>query len=213
VPTVIKLRKQVGVRTSDRGYSESGSLKARVAPGSYVASAYVGDRKLAEDSFDIAANENKRILLTVRTVYIEGFGVVPNHSTENGELAFAQIVYTINNLYQSFPQAKVVLKVERDGTPVDEIAVAALAPLEKGTLGLNYRYVPAEGWSRANYRFRLELDIAGQVYTVSQEETLLVDAAAPEDREADRLLIGAIAGGTALVALIALMLFRRWARA
>ena len=211
-PTVamVKLVKQVGSQTFDFGYSETGSLKVRVSPGDYSASAYIAGKKLAEQSFSVAANEDKKIALEVRTIYFEGFGIVPNYDTKTHELAFAQVVYTINNLYQPFPEAKVVLKVNQDGAPLDEVTLATLSPLEKGRLGLNYNYVPGGGWEKAAYAFKLDLNIGGETYTSSQEETLEVSTIPTHgSSNINWLLIGGIAGGVLLVVIIVLLVRRR----
>ena len=50
--------------------SETGVLDAKVSPGTYLASAHVDGKKLAEERFDVAANETKSVVLTVRTVYV-----------------------------------------------------------------------------------------------------------------------------------------------
>ena len=174
VPAVVRLYKLVDSEKTDFGYSETGSLKVKVSPGKYLAEAYVAGEKLAEEAFDIAADEEKTIILTVKTVYFEGFGIVPNYYTETGKLAFAQVVYTINNLYQTFPEAEVVLKVTFDGTPLEETTIATLTPLEKGRVGLKYNYIPAGGWGDETYGFMLQLNLEGEPYATTLEEQLNV---------------------------------------
>ncbi len=61
------------------GYSEKGTLEAKVAPGSFVSTCYVGGQKMAEESFTVAANEKKTVTLSAATVYFEGFDIVPNN--------------------------------------------------------------------------------------------------------------------------------------
>ena len=212
VPAVVRLFRQVGSQTFDFGYSETGSLKVRVSPGNYSASAYIADKKLAEQSFAVAANEDKKIALEIKTVYFEGFGVVPNYYTKTDELAFAEVVYTINNLYESFPEAEVVLKVTRDGAQPDEVKLATLAPLEKGRLGLSYNYVPSGGWEKATYTFKLNLNIGGETYTTSREETLetgTITAQGGGNININWLLIGGIAGGVLLLIIVILLVRRR----
>jgi len=213
VPAVVKLLRQVDSQTFDFGYSETGSLKVRVSPGNYSASAYIADKKLAEQSFAVAANEDKKIALEIKTVYFEGFGIVPNYSTKTEELAFAEVVYTINNLYESFPEAEVVLKVIKDGAQPDEVKLATLAPLEKGRLGLSYNYVPSGGWEKATYTFKLNLNIGGETYTTSREETLEAGEAGTTPAQGGSninwLLIGGIAGGILLLIIVVLLVRRR----
>jgi hypothetical protein len=172
VTTMIRLYRQIEGKTFDIGLSETGSLKVVVSPGSYEASAYVAGKQVAEESFDISANEKKEIRLTVQTVYFEGFGIVPNYNKDTNKLAMAKIVYAVNNLLQSFPKAEVRLKVSHDGTPMDEATLVNLSPLEKGKIELSYNYIPSEGWQKGVYRFKLELNIGGEVYAASPDKEL-----------------------------------------
>ena len=172
VPAVIRLCRQTESESFEVSYSETGSLKSKVIPGSYVTSAYVAGKKVAEESFDITANEEKKILLTVKTVYFEGFGIVSHYTKDTGKLAMVKIVYSVNNLYQSFPQAEVRLKVSYNSTSLEEAKLVNLSPLEKGKIELSYNYIPAEGWKEGIYGFKLELHISGEVYTATPEKEL-----------------------------------------
>jgi hypothetical protein len=174
VPAVVRLYKLVDSEKTDFGYSETGSLKVKVSPGKYLAEAYVAGEKLAEETFDIAADEEKTIILTVKTVCFEGFGILPNYYNETGKLAFAQVAYTINNLYQTYSEAEVVLKMTFDGTPLEETTIATLTPLEKGRVELKYNYIPAGGWEDGTYGFMLQLKLEGEPYATTLEEQLNV---------------------------------------
>ena len=168
----VRLFKVIEGQNHEFAYSDTGELEARVSPGSFIASSYVAGEKLAEEAFNIAADEEKTITLIVRTVYFEGFGIVPNYYTETGKLAFVQLVYTINNLYQTYPEAEAVLKVTFDGTPLEETTVATLTPLEKGRVELKYNYIPAGGWVDGTYGFMLQLNLEGEPYATTLEEQL-----------------------------------------
>ncbi len=200
-------RQTTGARLSV-AYSDTGSLKVRVAPGEYIAEAYMDGSKIAEERFRIAANESKRIVLQAKTVYFEGFSVVPNYSAETKKLVFAEVVYTVNNLFQPFPQAKVVLKVTKEGSLLDEVGLITLAPLEKGRVELSYNYIPKEGWQKAEYRFKLELWIEGKLYTSSKEEVLDL-AKEGLGGGINWLFIGAVGGALALVLIIVLVFASR----
>jgi len=211
VPAMVKLYKQSGNQNFNVGYSETGSLKMKVAPGNYLAEAYVAGNKLADKTFSVAANETKKITLEIKTVYFEGFSIVPNYNTETKELAFAQVVYTVNNLLQPFPEAKVILKVTKGGAPLDETTLATLAPLEKGRAGLSYNYIPADGWQKTTYTFKLELQIGGKPYVSSREEKLELGtgASSATPGNINWLLIGGIAGGVVILVLIIIILMMR----
>jgi len=209
VPAIVKLYKKAGSQNFNVGYSDTGSLKMKVAPGNYLAEAYVAGNKLAENSFSVAANETKKITLEVKTVYFEGFGIMPNYNTETNELAFAQVVYTVNNLLQPFPEAKVILEVTKGGAPLDEVTLATLAPLEKGRAGLSYNYIPAGGWQKTTYTFKLELQIGGKPYVSSKEEKLELGTGTSAPGNINWLLIGGIAGGVVILILIIIILMMR----
>ena len=174
VPAVVRLYKLVNGEKTDFGYSETGSLKIKVSPGKYLAEAYIAGEKLAEETFDITVGEEKTITLTVKTVCFEGFGILPNYYNETGKLAFAQVAYTINNLYQTYPEAEVVLKMTFDGTPLEETTIATLTPLEKGRVELKYNYIPAGGWEDGTYGLMLQLKLEGEPYATTLEEQLNV---------------------------------------
>ena len=105
-----------------------------------------------------------------------------------------------------------MLKVTRDGAQPDEVKLATLAPLEKGRLGLSYNYVPSGGWEKATYTFKLNLNIGGETYTTSREETLetgTITAQGGGNININWLLIGGIAGGVLLLIIVILLVRRR----
>ncbi|MCJ7654376.1 MAG: hypothetical protein MUO97_03585 [Dehalococcoidia bacterium] len=210
ISAMVRLYKQAGSQNFNVGHSETGSLKMKVSPGNYLAEAYVAGSKLADKTFSIAANETKKITLEVRTVYFEGFGIVPNYNTETNELAFTEVVYTINNLFEAFPEAKVILKVTKGGAPLDETTLATLAPLEKGMVGLSYNYIPGGGWQKASYGFKLELHIGGKPYITSKEEKLELGGGTTASAGGiNWLLIGGIGGGVVILVLIIIIVMMR----
>ncbi|MBN1191822.1 MAG: hypothetical protein JXA46_18870 [Dehalococcoidales bacterium] len=174
ISAIVRLFRMVSGREYEVGYSENGFLEMMIAPGSFTAASYLGGTKVAEERFDIAAGESKEVNLSGATVYFEGFDIVPNYQKSDGNLAFVQLVYTIKNLYQRIEKSDVILKVNRDeGQPV-ELLLAAISPLETGRVGLNYNYIPAEGWEKGNYNFKLQLNLDGKPYADSLVQQLMV---------------------------------------
>ncbi len=211
VPAMIRLYRQTESQTFDVGFSETGNLKVRVSPGRYSTLAYVAGKQVAEESFDISADEEKKVLLTVKTVYFEGFGIVPSYHKDTGKLAMVKIVYAVHNLLQAFPEAEVKLKVSHDGTPLDEASLVNLSPLEKGRMELSYNYIPSEGWKQGIYRFKLELNIGEEVYTTSLEKELEIRdvSSASAGNSFNWQMVGGIAGGAVLLIIIAILVRRR----
>jgi len=207
----VRLFKWIEGRSYEFARSDTGTLEAKISPGLYSASAYIAGNKLAEESFDIKANEKKSVTLTVKTVYFEGFGIVRNYYKETGELAFAQVVYTINNLYQPMADVEVVLQVRLDGKPLEEISLTSLSELSLGRMGGSYNYIPAEGWKGGTYSFKLELFVEGKLYTTSLEEELDTGLPPPGAPAVSWAVLAMIIGGVVVIigVVVAVILLRR----
>jgi hypothetical protein len=190
-------------KSTEFAFSEMGTLEARVSPGCYVACAYVGGKRIGEQSFEIAAGENRNITLTVKTAYISGFGIIPNYNS--GELAFGKVVYTINNLYQPIADIAAILKVALNGKPVEEIKLLSLSVLDVGSVSGSYNYIPAAGWSSGTYGFRIGLYAKGRLYAASSEKKMTVELPSLTNWE----LIGGIAGIVVIAGATAYYVRRR----
>ncbi len=175
----VRLFKVIQDRLNELALSETGTLEAKISPGHYKVSAYIAGRTLAEETVEVGAGERKEIILTVRTVYFEQFGIEPNYAPDTGLLAFVRTVYTLNNLYQLVNNAEVVLVVSRDDKPLEQVSLISFGRLDLGRTGGSYSYMPAEGWKAGNYGLKLELYIEGEFYTDSSEEKLSFALPAP----------------------------------
>ena len=213
--TIIRLYKQIDGQNLPSGYSETGSLKTKLTPGDYLAEAYYQGAKVAQETFGLAANETKTITLVPQTVYIEGFAVVRNYYSETGEIAFAKIVYTINNTHQPLKDATAMLKVSREGELVGETELISVPTLDVGITANSYSYIPTEGWQQGPYNFKIELYAQGEFYTQSQEIQMSTEPAAAQPAAevgaaTNWPLIGGIAGAVAFIALpTAFVVWRR----
>jgi hypothetical protein len=212
VPCLVRLFRLNQGRTSECASSDKGMIETRVSPGQYTAAAYLSGDKLAEETFSLAANENKQVALIVQTVCFEGFDLVPNYRNDSNELVSSRVVYTIKNLYKALDQAEVMLRVSFDGTPQDELPLANLSPLELGRAELSYNYVPSGGWRQGVYRFSLDLNIDGKTLTSSPEKELAVNARNPILSGIGNVwrwpIVGGI-GGAILLAIVITMIRRR----
>jgi hypothetical protein len=169
VVAVIRLYKQIGSNKYEFAYSETGILDTIVSPGSYIAEGYVGGQLLDSESFDIAAGETKTLTLTTGTIYFEQFDVLEYSNTGSGNFAFAEMVYTIRNIYEQVENAVVMLEVKRDGAFLEQKQVGSFRPLVIGSVGQSYQYTPIDGWINGNYSFKLIINIDGEMYTSSPE--------------------------------------------
>jgi hypothetical protein len=153
---------------------DSGILKLSVSPGNYIARAYIAGNQLAEENFAIATDEEKTITLEVKTVYFEGFEIVPNFQKDTENLVMTQVICTVNNLLEALTDVKVNLLVGSQ-TQQENITIINFTRLEIGKQPLSYNYIPADGWQQGEYTFILQLEINGQVYTTSQSKGLNID--------------------------------------
>lgn len=210
---VVRLYQQAGGASVLCGYSETGKLEMRLAPGDYLVQAYFEDTKVAEDSFTLAADEEKNITLTARTAFIVGFSAVPSYYIEGGELAFVKLVYTIKAIYQPLKDVEVILKVSFDGAALDEISVFSLNTLNTGNTAASYNnYIPPHGWEGGTYGFKLELLVGGELHAISPEEELEVTAP-PAALMVSWAVLGGIIGAMliiiAVIVIASVMLVRR----
>ncbi len=174
VAAVVRLYRLIDGKRHEVAYSDNGTLQVKVAPGTFMAASFVGGNLLAEQELVVAAGDNKKVILSGATIYFEGFDIVPNYRKNDGKLAFIQIVYTIKNLYQRIEKGEVFLQVSYGGLSSSEVLLATLSPLETGRAGLNYNYLPVDGWADGIYDFKLKLNVNGKHYADSLLKNLEV---------------------------------------
>ncbi len=183
VVAVVRLFKETQGKRSEFASSETGTLETKVSLGRYIVFAYVGGKKLAEESIDItAANERKEVSLQVKTVYFATFGLARQYYTETGEFAFAKVVYQVSNLYQPMADVEVILKVSLDDKALEEVPLLSLSELSLGETSGSWNYTPPQGWEEGGtYTFQAEVYIGGKLYTTSlaQELEIVAPTAAP----------------------------------
>ena len=149
----------------------------------------------------------KSLTLTVETVYFEGFRIIPAYHTQTHELGYVQIAYTVTNVYQPMANAEVRLVVTLDGASLEEVSLLTQNPLDVGSIGVPYHYVPAWGWEKGTYGFSLQLYVDEQLYASTTEQTLAVGIGG--SRGWMWILIAVIGGGLGLLVLGVLVLRRR----
>ncbi len=202
----VKLYRKTEGQNLPCGHSETGKLETRLTPGDYLAEAYFKDTIVAEESFTLAADETREITLVARTIFLEGFCVVPNYHIKTGELAFAKIVYTINNLYQPLEDVKAILKAALDGQAAEEAELISLPTLDVGKTAGSSNYIPTEGWQDGTYSFEIELYSHGKLYTQSSAQEMATESAEGTTSVNWPLIGGGV--GVVVIALI-VMLTRR----
>jgi hypothetical protein len=172
----VRLYRVVNGQYLEAAYSDTGTLRAVVTPGDFKAASYIGGQQVAERSFTLAKDDKTSIDLMGATVYFASFGVLPAYANDTGKLAFAQVVYTVKNIYQQVDKGDVILQVAINGKPQAPLMLVTLSPLTVGSSGLNYNYTPTGGWVSGSYDFKLELNLDGKLYTGSTQEHLDVSS-------------------------------------
>lgn len=176
IPAQVRLFKVIEDKLNELALSETGMLEAKVSPGVYRLAAFIGSRKLAEETVTVSTKETKEVTLTVKPVYFEFFGIEPNYAPDNKQLTFVRMVYTLNNLSEPMGKGEIILQVSLDGKPLEQVSLVSLSRLDIGRTEGNYRYLPEAGWIKGNYGLRLGLYIEGKLYIDSNEEKLEVGA-------------------------------------
>ena len=212
VPATIRLFRQIGSNKYELAYSETGILNATVSPGSYVVEGYVGGELLDEESFDIAADETKSLTLTVGTIYFSQFDVLEYSNTDTGEFAYAEMVYTVRNVYEQVDNVSIWLEVKYDNESLEQRMIDPPNTLSLEGANRHYPYIPIDGWSDGNYSFKLILKIDNETYTSSAERQLDVGGGnEPSDKENDSnmpLIVGIVCAVVLLLDIAFYMIYR-----
>lgn len=174
----VRLFKMIEDRLNDISISETGIMDIKLAPGGYRVIAYIAGRKLAEEEFEIEADETVEFDLIVRTAYFEQFGIEPNYLPDTDQLNFVRMVYTINNLADPLDDVEGILTVMLDGKFLEQVSLITLGRLDLGRTGGSASYIPAAGWQPGHYTFKLDLTMEGEFYIESNVQELSVT---PED--------------------------------
>ena len=171
-PAVIGIYQEVDGELTEVRPLQKSKLEARLVPGDYLAQAHSQNVKLAEESFSLAADEEKEITLVCYTLCLADFSVSPVYSSDD-KLTSAKIAYTIANLDKLLKDVRAVLKVELDGKPLDETELISFSRLDVGSTGGSYNYIPAQGWQEKHtYSFIIELYVGGKLRYQSAPQEL-----------------------------------------
>jgi hypothetical protein len=167
VTAVVRLFKLINERLSEVCYNDSGYLETVVAPGNFTAQAYVGGKLLDEETFDVAANENKDITLQAGTIFFENPGVIAYTNNETGKLEYAHIYYTLRNVYQKVDKVDVYLGVSFKGNQISERGPFSFESFDTGRASGFFDYTPTSG--NGLYGFTLKLYVNNISYGNSPE--------------------------------------------
>jgi hypothetical protein len=156
-PGEIHLFQLLEERVMPSNYSRTGALDTRLVPGDYRVQVLYKDSEVAVEVFSLQADETKEITVVARPVTIAGFSTTFNFFQDTGEIAFANISYTIRNLYRPEKNVKAILNVSLDGNPIDEEEIFSLPTLGLDGMTGSYKYVPSQRWQEGHYVFQLDV--------------------------------------------------------
>ncbi|MFA5374252.1 MAG: hypothetical protein WC455_00625 [Dehalococcoidia bacterium] len=213
VPATIRLFKNIITQNSSQkfefAFSETGTLEATVSPGSYIVEGYVGGQLLDDESFNIAAGETKTITLTVGTIYFQQFYVLEYFNTDSGALGYAEIQYTVMNVYEEVDDVSIVLEVTLNGEFLEQRVIDPPNTLTlDGAEGL-YAYIPLDGWVSGAYGFKLFLKMGDDVYTYSTNMQVNVTGDAKDGGSNLPLIIGIVCAVIILLAIALYLIYRK----
>lgn len=211
-PVIAELRlfKLIEGRYQEVAYDTSASsLNAIVAPGTFLAQAYVGGQMLDEETFDIAADENKTIKLTAGTIYFENPGILPYYDND-GKLGYINIYYTVRNVYEPVDNVAIKLLVKLDGNTIEQKPDLTIPILGEGRTIGSIDYFPYSG--NGLYSFTLQMFVDGVLYTCSPEMPFEVDEDGGSSGTGDDsnlpLIVGIVCAVVLLLDIAIYMIYR-----
>jgi hypothetical protein len=212
-PVIAELRlfKLIEGRNQEVAYDVStSSLNAIVAPGTFLAQAYVGGQLLDEETFDVAADETKTIELMAGTIYFENPGLLPYYDKDTDELAFINIYYTVRNVYEPTDNVATKLLVTLDGNILEQKDDFTIPTLVIGRASGSIDYYPHSG--NGVYGFTLQLFVDGNLYTYSPEMTFEVGndggSSGTGDDSNIPLIVGIVCAVVILLGIAYFMIYR-----
>ena len=149
---------------SAASYYNGSVLDDRLIPGEYLAQVYYNGEEVATDDFELAVDENKEVVLVVKTVSIFGLAATPQYDEQKKNIASARITYTIKNVYKPLKNISAVLNVYHRNKLVEELEMFTIPELEVGTQDNRYTYMPPAGWKDGRYNFTVSIYSDGDLF-------------------------------------------------
>jgi hypothetical protein len=136
--------------------TEGSTLEVEVAPGTYRAAFLLGERTVAFQDFEVAADETVEVVLEVEAVSFVLAAVRPVE--EDGRPVVVDLVAGVNNEAETV-EGPVSLQavVLHQGAEIDAVILRELTELSPGITNADATYRPEAGWQPGIYGFRFEL--------------------------------------------------------
>ncbi len=149
---------------SAASYYNGSVFDDRLIPGEYLAQVYYNGEEVATDDFELAVDENKEVVLVVKTVSIFGLAATPQYDEQKKNIASARITYTIKNVYKPLKNISAVLNVYHRDKLIEELEMFTIPELEVGTQDNRYTYMPPAGWKDGRYNFTVSIYSNGDLF-------------------------------------------------
>ena len=143
-------------RSFEINREEGDVIETPVAPGEYRAAFVLGEREIAAEELNVAADQDLEVVLEVETIsFVLG---ALRTTEENGRPVVVDLSASVNN--ESEPvsgPATIQTRILHNGTEVDLIVLQAMAELPVGLTEATATYRPQNGWQVGSYQFTFEL--------------------------------------------------------
>jgi hypothetical protein len=91
----------------------------------------------------------------VAAMTVATFAVTEARDAASGELHYLDVRITIDNPAAAVPNARLTLRVTRDGQPVEDVVLGSALTIQAGPGEVRQRYFPPGGWTPGTYAFVL----------------------------------------------------------
>ena len=88
---------------------------------------------------------------------LTGCSIDPTYNEATRKLVFTRVVYRMNEDFENFPGAGMVLAVYYDGELLERVPMLTLGQMHADGLTGEFSYIPGSGWESGEYTFRAEL--------------------------------------------------------
>jgi hypothetical protein len=177
-------------------------LNERLVPGDYVLLEYYQGEVVAETQFTIVPNDDKKITLTARTIFVDGLSVVPVTAGDSNQISSVRVDYTLRNIFEPTEPLTLVLVVSYNGKLIEELEMVTIPGLDIGSQSSRFTYIPPQGWQGGRYEF--EVRVLSKNLVFSRSKPFQLDLSKPVSFEATSPM--QLAGGALLVVLLATIL-------
>ena len=151
-----------------------------------------------QGTYDVKASP---VATEVSQLEISTFSVSPSYDTNTGKLVSARIVIQMNKPLETFPDARLMMKVLLDDKFLEEIPLLTLNQLQLNSMASDMEYIPSSGWAIGHYTLIVELSGGENVIPSIHQQRFTVTSESVKEALNWRIL--GMVGGVTLVIIAA----------